>query len=490
MHCSDGYKRIRDVPVDLEERGTIMEEKESKNTSSWSTGKKVGVIVAAVIVIYALISVFFHFHFFPGTEINGYKCGFHSVGKVKEMIEKGVGEYTISITERDDKKESVASSDVGLTFVDDGRLEKIKEGQKAYAWITFPFINKKYSDGVTLEVDETSYENAFNGLNAFDENQVVAPVDAWSQYNEETNSYDIVDEIYGNTVKREEFYTALKEAIIRQDDSIDIEEAGCYENPAYTKDSEEVLQSNDTLNKYVSTDIVYDFDDRTQELTGSTINKWLSVTKKFKVKVNEDKAAKYVAKLADKYDTVGIERHFTSIAGNDIDVKGGTYGWTIDQKAETAKLVKQIKKGKKVTREPEYSHYAKSRKKNDIGDTYVEVDLGSQHMWFYKNGETVVSTPVVTGNTSLGRGTPTGVYYILYKTTNYTLTGQGYASPVDYWLPFTHSGVGIHDSSWRSSYGGSIYTYDGSHGCVNTPYDAVKTIYNNIESTYPVVVHW
>lgn len=161
-----------------------------------------GVIVAAVIVIYALISVFFHFHFFPGTEINGYKCGFHSVGKVKEMIEKGVGEYTISITERDDKKESVASSDVGLTFVDDGRLEKIKEGQKAYAWITFPFINKKYSDGVTLEVDETSYENAFNGLNAFDENQVVAPVDAWSQYNEETNSYDIVDEIYGNTVKR------------------------------------------------------------------------------------------------------------------------------------------------------------------------------------------------------------------------------------------------------------------------------------------------
>ena len=234
-------------------------------------------------------------------------------------------------------------------------------------------------------------------------------MDAWSQYNEETNSYDIVDEIYGNTVKKEEFYTALKEAVIRQDDSIDIEEAGCYENPAYTKDSEEVLQSNDTLNKYVSTDIVYDFDDRTQELTGSTINKWLSVTKKFKVKVNEDKAAKYVAKLADKYDTVGIERHFTSIAGNDIDVKGGTYGWTIDQNAETAKLVKQIKKGKKVTREPEYSHYAKSRKKNDIGDTYVEVDLGSQHMWFYKNGETVVSTPVVTGNTSLGRGTPTGV---------------------------------------------------------------------------------
>ena len=111
-------------------------------------------------------------------------------------------------------------------------------------------------------------------------------------------------------------------------------------------------------------------------------------------------------------------------------------------------------------------------------------------MWFYKDGNTLVSTPVVTGDVSKGRGTPTGVYYILYKTTDYTLTGQGYESKVDYWLPFTQMGVGIHDSSWRNSYGGSIYTYDGSHGCVNTPKDAVETIYNNIQSTYPVVVHW
>ena len=45
-------------------------------------------------------------------------------------------------------------------------------------------------------------------------------------------------------------------------------------------------------------------------------------------------------------------------------------------------------------------------------------------MWFYKNGKTLVSTDVVTGDISKGHGTPTGVYYILYKTTDYTLTGQ------------------------------------------------------------------
>ena len=62
-------------------------------------------------------------------------------------------------------------------------------------------------------------------------------------------------------------------------------------------------------------------------------------------KVHSEMAAKYIKKLADKYDTVGIKRNFTSICGNKVSVSGGTYGWRIDQKAETKNLVKTIKKG-------------------------------------------------------------------------------------------------------------------------------------------------
>ena len=112
--------------------------------------------------------------------------------------------------------------------------------------------------------------------------------------------------------------------------------------------------------------------------------------------------AKYIKNLAKKYDTVGVKRHFKSICGNDVEVSGGTYGWKIDQEAETANLIKVIKQGKSVKRKPEYAHRAKSRKKFDIGNTYVEVSLGEQHMWFYKNGKTLVSTDVVTGDISKG----------------------------------------------------------------------------------------
>lgn len=452
--------------------------------------KKVGLAVLIIIALYVAASIFFQYHYFIGTKVNGYSCAFRSVSKTKELIKKDVKSYKITIKERDKKKESISSSQVKLAFKDDGKLENIKAGQKGYAWITALFQSQNYKDAITLTVDKDAFNDTYKNLNAFNKDMVIAPVDAYSAYDAASNSYSIVPEVYGNTVKRKQFKPILKEAILNMERSIDIEKKDCYKNPVYKKDTAEVVAANKTLNQYVQETITYDFDDRTEEVNAKKLSKWLYETDKHEVKVHSEMVAKYIKNLAKKYDTVGVKRHFKSICGNDVEVSGGTYGWKIDQEAETANLIKVIKQGKSVKRKPEYAHRAKSRKKFDIGNTYVEVSLGEQHMWFYKNGKTLVSTDVVTGDISKGHGTPTGVYYILYKTTDYTLTGQGYASHVDYWLPFIQIGVGIHDSSWRGSYGGGIFTYDGSHGCVNTPRSAVQKIYNNIESTYPVVVHW
>ena len=69
------------------------------------------------------------------------------------------------------------------------------------------------------------------------------------------------------------------------------------------------------------------------------------------------------------------------------------------------------------------------------------------------------------------------------------LRGQGYASPVKYWMPF-YGNYGIHDASWRSSFGGDIYLTNGSHGCVNTPRDAMQVIFENVEKGTPVVLYY
>ena len=127
-------------------------------------------------------------------------------------------------------------------------------------------------------------------------------------------------------------------------------------------------------------------------------------------------------------------------------------------------------------------------RKNDYGNSYVEINLTAQHLFMYVDGALVVESDFVSGNLSKGYYTPTGAYGLTYKERNATLNGQDYSTPVSYWMPFAGN-VGMHDATWRGSFGGSIYKRNGSHGCVNLPYSAAKTIYENISANFPVLVY-
>ena len=122
-------------------------------------------------------------------------------------------------------------------------------------------------------------------------------------------------------------------------------------------------------------------------------------------------------------------------------------------------------------------------------DTYIEIDISDQHMWYVVNNEVYVSTPVVTGNYD-SNDTPTGTFYINDMSRDVSLVGADYVSFVEYWMSFIGSSYGIHDASWRSSFGGDIFRGNGSHGCVNTPYDAVKKIFNHASVGTKVIIHW
>jgi lipoprotein-anchoring transpeptidase ErfK/SrfK len=95
----------------------------------------------------------------------------------------------------------------------------------------------------------------------------------------------------------------------------------------------------------------------------------------------------------------------------------------------------------------------------------------------------------VTGNTSLGRGTPQKVCYVYYKQRNRVLRGEDYETPVSYWMA-VYGNIGIHDASWRSKFGGSIYKSSGSHGCINTPTNIVSQMYDMVEVGTPVIIFY
>jgi lipoprotein-anchoring transpeptidase ErfK/SrfK len=99
-----------------------------------------------------------------------------------------------------------------------------------------------------------------------------------------------------------------------------------------------------------------------------------------------------------------------------------------------------------------------------------------------------MQSPCVTGLDNGKRNTPYGTYKILTKVPGKRLKGKTWNCWVDRWMKFTNSNIGLHDASWRSSYGGDIYKTNGSHGCVNMPLEAAKTVYNNLESNMPIIV--
>ena len=115
--------------------------------------------------------------------------------------------------------------------------------------------------------------------------------------------------------------------------------------------------------------------------------------------------------------------------------------------------------------------------------------MTNQMMYYYENGELKLETSVVTGNTSLRRGTPSGTNYVYNKQRNRVLKGEDYESPVKYWIP-VKGAIGIHDASWRRTYGGEIYKTNGSHGCINTPLDKVAELYDMVEIGTPCVMFY
>ena len=62
-----------------------------------------------------------------------------------------------------------------------------------------------------------------------------------------------------------------------------------------------------------------------------------------------------------------------------------------------------------------------------------------------------------------------------------------YSVWVNFWICFLPH-YGLHDASWRGSFGGDIYEYDGSHGCVNLSYNSASTLYDLVDYDTPVIV--
>lgn len=455
--------------------------------------KKIGLILllAAVfllMILYIAAALYFNGHFMFRTTINGLKGTGKTVQEIEEAMLEQINGYELTIVQRGNQQEVLKGSKIELKPVFDGSLREELEARSGFTWIASLFKDTEISVETMVTYDEALFDQEVNALDCLNRAKVQRPENARLSKYSRKNGYKIIPEKQGNMLRSKRFKTLVKEAVTTLQQRISLEDENCYVKPKYTVDSPEVKALAETMNLYTSAAITYEFGKNREKLDGEQIHTWLSVSKDHQVLLDEEKLSAYVEELAAKYNTAYQAKELKTSYGPTVTISKGDYGWRMNQDEEKAQLMGEIKAGQTVAREPHYSQRGSSFGANDYGDTYVEINLTAQHLFFYKNGSLLVDSDFVSGNLSKGWGTPTGAYGITYTQRDATLRGEDYETPVDYWMPF-NGGVGMHDAAWRGDFGGNYYKTSGSHGCINLPPSVAKKIFESIKTGDPVLVY-
>ena len=206
------------------------------------------------------------------------------------------------------------------------------------------------------------------------------------------------------------------------------------------------------------------------------------------VTVDEKVLGEKVSRWAESYSKKDTPFLFDSWVKGLTEISFVTCDYLIDAQSVTEQIRAQLLTMQSGTVSVEAACYDKDGEPFSLGDSYIEVDFDNQQMTFIKDGRLVVNTNIVTGALN-GHQTPTGLYETHGKEHDVWLKGDDYLVFVKYWVSVVGDLIGLHDASWRSNFGASFYVYGGSHGCVNTPEEAMAMIWNLAEDGTPVLMH-
>ncbi|MBR5789106.1 MAG: L,D-transpeptidase family protein, partial [Lachnospiraceae bacterium] len=322
----------------------------------------------------------------------------------------------------------------------------------------------------------------------------IEPVDAHIEYTD--GHFAIIDEVMGNKLDRAKTEEIILNSIYGLKKEIDLDKLECYINPEVKNDDLTLIGAFGEANNYLMADIEYVSGGKTVSLSADTISKFLKEDNKGWLMLDEEghpilkdwAIDNFVKKLQKEYDTYNNKQVFHTSYGKDVTVKNSGIGFKVDAEAEKEAIITALKEGTVEQREPIFSRRAISAGKYQYGNNYIEVNLTAQHVFVYLKGIKVYETDCVTGSVRRGTTTRVGMFTIKYKQRNATLRGTDYSTFVNFWMPFD-GGIGLHDATWRSRFGGDIYKTSGSHGCVNLPYTAAQQIYEFAYTGMPVIVY-
>lgn len=451
-------------------------------------GAFAALIIVGVSCAYTYGAFFFTQHFLPDTVINGIDVSNLSIDEARAVLDEELSSYSLLIV-GEETKDILTAEDIGLSLnytVDGGDiLEETIAHQNAITWL-FTDVRSNGVIEISSTYNKEKTDAAIEALSCMNPEEEREPLDAYLEYQD--GRYVIVPEQAGNIIDADALHEAVYEALDSKVNEISLD--GMYPEAEVTAEDEFLNLQADNANAILDADITIASRVHTVEVDPDSINTFLVFNEDGSVSLDRDVVFDWVMdNVTGPNYTMGIERTIETPSSGTVTVSGGTYGYWVHSSDETTQLMEDLVSDDSVEREPVWRVEENGSTSNDgVGDTYIDVNIDEQMVYVIKDGEIDYSTECVTGSVASGHDTPTGTYYVSWKTTDWTM--RTYDSFVNYWMPIDDStGVGLHDATWRSSFGGSIYRSNGSHGCINLPLDAARYIYNNTEVGIPVIVH-
>ena len=343
---------------------------------------------------------------------------------------------------------------------------------------------------IAVDLSDLDLDPVMNDLNAMPRKD---PENAYVEFID--GKFVLHDEVEGTALQLQPVQQLLMQNLsgmtvnehLAEEIRVELTDVDCYLHPEVTVanaffDFDSMLR--DSIKDMV---VTVNFHNGTETLEGEALNALLSTNEKGKIQVDRDALWKIIEDWAVTYketntpyllDTYVEGVKPIEILKVDYDVHGDDL---------LALLLEELVNLSSVEIDSPYYCW-RNGVAFELKDNYVEIDITNQTMTYFKDGEVLVTTPIVSGAT-WGYPTPQGLYKVENKDTNCWLSGDDYNVHVDYWIGFIGFQIGIHDADWRTIFGGQQYIREGSHGCINTPKEAVIPIFENIEVGVPVLVH-
>lgn len=462
-------------------------------------------VAGSVVALYLVGVAVFSNVFLPNSKILGRNVSLRTVQEVASGLSDRTDAYKLAVT-GDGLDLTIPAADIDLSFDAEAYVHDAIAETNPWAWPVELFTSHDITNarGAVYDHDKvkTLVDDAVSKVNE----TATGPVDATISFDEAQAAFVGVPGKVGTKIVPEKAVETVEAALDTLETTVALGDED-LEQPSVTGEEAELATAAEKANAYLKAKLALVLDGSDAgTIDASKIVQWVTLDDKLDAVLDVDAIKAWgLGELSKSLDTVGIERTYTRPDGKQVTVVGGTYGWNVDSAALADMIVDGIVNGTQGELEvPTHQTAAQLPDEGgrDWGASFIDVDLGEQHVRYYDaNGALAWESDCVTGNSSQGYDTPTGVYYIdeNFNKSNpsSTLIGKTdpatgepeYKTPVEYWMPFIGNSIGFHDANWRSSFGGSIYQGNGSHGCVNLPPEKAKELCGLIQQGTVVVVH-